>query len=357
MARSWTDRTVERFTIKPKQYSRSVPGSPGLELRVNPKGRKVWNLRANGKRRQLGVWPSMSLDEARRRAAGPTAGDVTVREAVEYFLANCGRADLNEPRRVAEKEIYPAFGADTRVETIEKRDVLRWIEDMKGRGLTTAVVRYFGVWRSVVRKCAKVDLVRSADCVLVETGIKEEPREDTLTADDIHALWHGLTGVSKHHARIALLTGLRVGTVAQLRFEYLVDDLLRLPKEVLKARRSAAVPVSRLLAQCLEEARDELLGRGGWVLPGRNGSHVHSRNLGRSIRRELGGGIRPHSIRHTMASYLAREGFDHETIKACLQHTPTGVTSQVYIQREAMIPHQEKALEAWQAYVMEVVET
>ena len=85
---------VARLRPKARRYSILDQTTPGLELRVAPSGTKSWSLRYRADGRQiritLGVWPAMSVDEARRAVSQVKEGITTDQQRRELPLAGGG---------------------------------------------------------------------------------------------------------------------------------------------------------------------------------------------------------------------------------------------------------------------------
>src|SRR5690349_794721 len=70
-----TDKGIERARVKPRSYVLSdAPLTIGLQLKVTASGRRIFQLQSvypNSSvqtRRTLGLWPAMSLPQAREKA-------------------------------------------------------------------------------------------------------------------------------------------------------------------------------------------------------------------------------------------------------------------------------------------------
>ena len=173
-----------------------------LFLRVRPSGSRGWivRIKRNGKRRvhTLGPWPTVSIKEARAKAARIVAVDrgkarVTVAEAVEQFM------DVQiRPRykRVGNAEVYcnavkAALGA-LAVDAVRPVDVSRMVADYRHRAPVASMrllsfTKHFLSWAVGFGYAERSP---AADVKSGAFGVIEQSRERILTDAEIGAFWH-----------------------------------------------------------------------------------------------------------------------------------------------------------------------
>jgi integrase len=279
-----TDEAVKRIQApaEGKQVDYYDAGMPGLVLRVNYGGAKVWRalyylkrIDEDGKHLtipttyKLGRYPVLSLKQARDKArefladpekAKHKAESGTFKDIAENFIKR--HVDASKLRskgeivRCLEKYVYPHWG-NRPFREIKRGDVshlLDHIEDNHGKRQADIVL-------SIIRRIMNWFATRDDDYVsCVVKGMKRVPkgnggRERILTDDEIRALWVACEGMGQFGAyiRTLLLTGQRRTKVATMRWDDLVDGawhirsderekdhagVLKLPKVVLKIIQS-----------------------------------------------------------------------------------------------------------------------
>ena len=166
-----TDRGVKHLQTHLVQNDYWDTVTPGLALRVSSTGRKVWTVRylANGKKRRLklGVYPNMSLSDARdaardalrdshagedpaqerkdRREGRYTFG-VMAEEVIEARAMRTRESTRRERRRLLDKEIIPVWG-ERDVSTITRREVVHLVEAIARRGAPAVANRTLALIR------------------------------------------------------------------------------------------------------------------------------------------------------------------------------------------------------------------
>src|SRR5215469_1748185 len=75
MAKRLTEKMVERLQVRPQDYTVWDAKATGLGITVRPSGKKAWRLQltypnsGSQSKRLLGLYPAMSLADAREKAA------------------------------------------------------------------------------------------------------------------------------------------------------------------------------------------------------------------------------------------------------------------------------------------------
>jgi integrase len=233
---------------------------PGLVLRVNYGGAKVWRalyyvprLDKDGRRLslpttyKLGRYPVLNLKQARAKAqqflvdpqkALAQADTGSFREVAQNFLKRHVLASklrtAPEIKRCLTKYVYPHW-QDRRFVEIRRRDVaalLDQIEDQHG-------ARQADICLAIVSKLTHWYQTRNDDYVSpVVRGMRrsngaDHKRKRILDDDEIRALWNACAGLGTFGALVKtlLLTGQRKGKVAAMKWDDLVDGEWRIPAE------------------------------------------------------------------------------------------------------------------------------
>ncbi|TCO80494.1 integrase [Plasticicumulans lactativorans] len=395
----------KRFTdayiraLKPKASRYTVAEGEGFGLMVWPNGTKSWVLRytaPDGRRRPmtLGQYPQTSLQEARAKAvvarealhagadpldqrkatieAKMTAAEErrrapTLKQAFADYMAVQGprlkRArNIEEPIRA---NVLPELG-ETKLRDLRRRDLVAVLDVMLARGAlhyaeqTRSKLSTFFGW------CVDRELIEANPLVGLKPLAKATPRDRALSDAEIPILWEwlgagGLVSTSMRDAlRLVLLTGQRPGEVLGLTWQEIDQTaaLWRLPAARTKNGRAHAVPLAPAVLAILETRR--AMVRGEHVFPGKRGfAHIITNSVDSMLARALAEAgprglepFRPHDLRRTCRTGLARLGIPDEVGERVLNHAPGGVLAVYNAHRYET--EKRRALEAWAVHVLEL---
>src|SRR5215471_4355402 len=221
---------------------------PGLAFRVsasttsNPEGRRDWLLRYRPRRQAqkavaLGAYPAVSLSKARQRAGEIIAAarrgvdlialeerETGVRRAAEAKarpLSEIASAYLDSVkclrswRSVASRtrcHIIPKLG-NKPIGEITRADVVEFLDDLERKqGLRHQVNRCRETLQAIFAYAIERELVTVNPAVGVSRRKLEIPRDRTLTAEELSALWRAidkLPQLPRAYFRVVVLTGAR----------------------------------------------------------------------------------------------------------------------------------------------------
>lgn len=403
-----TDRVLKSLAVEPGRKDRLVfdDECPGLGVRVTVKGTKSfvvqWTDPATRRkvREPLGVWGSITLDQA-RTAARAKLGDVArgLNPAAERkrskAAAEAQRAELaltldalidqwaslhlkhRRPRYAAEAQraIRLAFGEYlkrpaaqlTRQEAITVLDGLAHAGKAVMAGQTLAYARSCFGW---AEKRGRVPSNPFAGLPIAPAGTE---RERVLADDELHEAWEAAGTLPYPFGpfyRLVILTLQRREEVAGMRWAELSANfsLWRIPGERMKNGKPHDVHLPEAAREILrtipQQAGSDLVFTTTGKTPVSGYSRAKAQLDGAIMKAmakaaELTGGEpaplapwRLHDIRRTGVSRLAAMGFDSIVADKLLAHKPAklkGVAS-VY-QRHDFAAERRKALEAWAAHV------
>lgn len=338
-------------------------------------GTKVFVLRyrKNGNRRRmtLGQYPHMSLSEARGEARSVVGrvyeGEDPARELQAYKKAETLKdlwklflreeADDLRPRTIEEytrqyeKDLEPSWG-DWRLPDITRGNVRLLLSHIANeRDSPVSADRTRALIHRLFNFALSWDLVEANPCAGVARRAKHKKRERVLSDAEIKSLWRALEAEKEPTAslfRILLALGQRSGETRHMRWEQINDGVWEIPSYVSKNRRLHRVPLSSL-SQDVLGALEPLTGYQEWVF-------YHSRGDGpikwlsaatRRLREACGFHFRPHDLRRTVGTNLARMGADRLTIAKVLNHKSADNTVTGIYDRYRREPEVQEALEAW----------
>ncbi|MDD2318295.1 MAG: integrase arm-type DNA-binding domain-containing protein, partial [Desulfobacterales bacterium] len=244
-----TDLQVRK--MRPENHRFEILDQAGLYIRVAPSGRKSWIFRYlfNGipRRMQLGVFPAVSLAEAREKHGaamtdvqrGIDPGDVFQSEKAKR-KAQPTFADLleefweielkqkqtgKERRRLIEKDAVPVW-KNRKADSITRRDAVLLVDKVRQRAPVGAN-RFQSVLVRIFNFAAERGIIEASPLV----GLRKTPektRSRVLTDDEIRRLWEALDlqntaidiyRVSKLALKLLLLTGQRPGEVCGMSWD------------------------------------------------------------------------------------------------------------------------------------------
>ena len=393
-----TTTTLQRFirggvpTGKPHA---SLRDGRGLCLRLLPTGAASWQfvyrLRGAGRSSTqrtvtIGAWPALDLRKAAEEAR---------RLAGEVAAGRDPRAEIRDAKRRERAIVVAALD-----------DYEAWIKgrQLRATGQTMSALRR-GLGHLLQRDLAQLDRVALVDAIeriersgrigaarefrkhlrtflnrqLSQGRIAIDPlagyrmpaatKEDTLAAEEhgkalteaeIAALWRAAKGVGGPFGglvKMGLLTGLRRGELAELRWDWIDRQGLRItiPGRVMKNGREHAVPITSLIAQLLDETPDR---GGGLVFPSERrlgGATPMSgwSQLMTRLRQASGVQVALHDLRRTYRSALADLGVREEIAEAMIAHKRTGLIAR-YNRAELWAQRLDAAekLDAWLAGIV-----
>ena len=354
-----TDKQVAALKPEPAKFAVRVKDMTGLYLRVTPQGFKSYAaavMDPHGKQvwATLGGADVLSVDAARDMArevkarikAGelpfpppPVKPDSFEAVAADYMKRHVKQTGLRtegEIQRVINKYILPKW-RDRDFLSIKKSDVtalLDYVQDNHGARQADAVL-------SIVRQIMRWYANRSDDYVCVvdgrmrRTDPKERRRKRIFNDDEIRLLWAAADRVVPYGdlARLALLTGQRMRTIARMRWEDVPDGVWSIPVEDRQKGHGEILPLPDLAAQVL--ARQPRVAGNPYVFAGIKVGKPFN-NFPRSKPRldaaiaEVNGGepIPPwvfHDLRRSARSLLARAGVQQEIAERVLGHTQDAI--------------------------------
>jgi integrase len=370
---AFTTTSVERFirtgVPEGKPHSSFRDGS-GLCLRLLPSGAASWQFiyRPRGVGRSgaqrtvtLGSWPAIDV----RRA-----GEEAKRLAGEVAARRDPRADINEAKRRERALVAAALDAyekwtvarrlrkvDTMMSSLRRglghllqRDLkeldrvtlIEAIERIERSGRAGAARDFRKHLRTFINRQLSLGVI-SVDplagyrmpAATKDDVIEAEEHGQSLNEPEILAIWRAATSIGGPFGglvKMGLLTGLRRGELAALRWDWIDREGLKItvPGKVMKNGRVHTVPITSLIAQLLDETPDR---GGGLVFPSeaRLGGATPMSGWSKMITRLwlVSGvkGVGLHDLRRTFRSTLADLGVREELAEAMIAHRRSDLVS------------------------------
>ena len=265
-------------------------------------------------------------------------------------------------------DLLPHLG-QMKADRISKRDIIRVVDIVAGRGAAIRANRVLGLVRCIYNWAAAEDLLSVNPSLGIRKRGIETARDRILTDEELRIFWYGLdkggiTPAVRTILRLALLTGQRIGEVAGTAKDEinLEKALWEIPGSRTKNRKPHTVPLSPWALELFTAAM-RAAGESPYVFPSPATSRpVTARAPSKALRRErerIGiDGMRVHDLRRTVASNMARMGIERVTVGKVLNHASVdgaSITGRVY-DRYSHDQEKRQALEAWARRLREIVE-
>ena len=345
-----------------------LPDGYGLRLVITPTGRKYWQFKTavGGKEQlvQLGIYPAMSLKEARTQAEevravvrsgrSPVAEGrilklrnrthtATTFEGIANELLECKKKNVSAAyykkiNGAIRANLLPMLGP-LPIQSIDApilREALRKIEARGSLEMLGNVRR----WAGEVFDLAKANGQFKGDnpaTALLRNVFKKHSGERMRALDwnEIPDFMQGLASMTAEPAtvlaiRLILLTACRPGEVRGAKWaEFDIDGARwEIPAERMKMRQMHAVPLSRQVLALLDDLR-KLAGHSEYLFPARVGAaakYITDMTVLKAVKRAAGRDVHAHGLRAVFSTHVGDSLKWPDAVKeAALAHYKGGV--------------------------------
>lgn len=255
--------------------------------------------------------------------------------------------------------IVPAIGKRI-VAQIRPRDMRIFMDRLQAEYSPSRVVVVRAVLSGAFREAVEMDIISRNPLADIRIKQPEQPDIIVWTTGDVRKLMAHIANSPRDDAwyRLALTTGMRPGEMRALAWSavdvkdgtVLVSDtasrderyrpIIKKSTKTGKARRVKIPPATvEALRKWRSRHIEERLRADSWqdndlVFPGANGSLMPQQSHARHHREVcLAAGVpylRPHGMRHTVATLLLEDGTNDKLVASILGHTRTRTTNQLY---------------------------
>lgn len=378
-----TDRLLRSLSTECDRETFYDESLAGFGVRVSGKtGRKTFFLRyrapdrAVQRRMTLGTYPTVSLADARDKAKAhlydvsqgndPAAEKVerakaeTFGELADLYLeryAKRHKKSWKEDERIIEKDLRPEWG-NWKAYTIKRADVLDLLDDIVERGAPVMANRTLALVSKIFNFGIDREILEVNPAFRVPKPGREEPRQRVLTESEIKDFWRWmdeLTPLMAATFRLRLLTAQRGIEVMSMRKADLDGEWWTIPPDVSKVGIAHRVPLSPQALAVLEKIGPHNKDS-EWVFPSdRDDGHIRSvKKAIQRLREDHGFDWRPHDLRRTAATFMARTGVQRLVISKVLGHTEGENITAVY-DRASYDDEKRRALVVWGDRVERIV--
>ena len=373
--------------LKATSLRRELPdgGMTGLYLIVQPSGSKSFALRyrhsGRSKKLTLGKYPQMSLLQARERArealesisygedpsrrpGSPQRFEPAFRSFLERHVSQT--KGTYETTRIYEHDLLPAFRGKV-LSDITKRDVINLLDSIVDRGSPVMANRVLAALRKFFSWAVSRDLARRNPCDGIKPPSKEQPRDRILRDEEISVFWKACEAIGYPYGtyfQFLLLSAQRRTEVSDMTFEEIEGDDWIIPAARAKNGIKHRVPITSAMNTLLQSSGRDT----GYVFTVTGEYPVN--NLGRAATRlkkkmteisDLKSSVaveewKPHDLRRTAASGMARCGIFQEVIER-VQNRVSGKFAGVagIYNRYEYEKEKREALEKWADRIFHII--
>ena len=390
MAEKYKDTRYRNAKSEGKKITKLYDGN-GLFLWVYEDGRKYWRLRyrIHGKEKSisLGVYPDVSLSEAREKAklerkkvddhidpsidrkvtkqrakqAAENSFEAVAREWYAKQIHTWVHSHAKDVKRRLEGNVFPYIGMHpiSKIEAPELLNMIRIIENRGSYDLAHRVLQVCGqVFRYgvVTGRCSR-DPAADLKGALTphkkknQAAVKPEELPELLRA----IATYETTGNRQTQLALQLLTLTFVRTnelIGALWTEFDLDNALWIvPAERMKMRSEHVVPLTSRALEIIAELKT-IAGNSRYLLPGRNPNKPISNNTLLFALYRLGykGKMTGHGFRAVASTILNESGFNPDAIERQLAHCERNEIRGAY-NRAQYMPERIKMLQWWNDYI------
>ena len=366
---------------KPKEKYYMLRDDRGLNLRVDPSGRKYWILRywENSKEHQLslGPYPDLSLKDARlkrdeihtARAKGespsrkadkrPETFSDVMEEWLKVRMSDKAESYMRMVNLRLKKHVLPFIGGMP-IGEITPKDVLQICRTIENDGHEETARRVKTIIGQVFRFAVASDLINFDPTYALNGALKPLHREHYATftnPNDIAILMKAIKAYPYTVMRCAMLfsvyTFARPGEVRSAEWSEIKNDVWDIPADKMKMKRRHIVPLSLQVKAVLDELRP-ITGKGRWLFPSpRENGHCMSENGVRVALRTIGftkEQITPHGFRAMFSTIANEHGINRDVIERQLAHVENNTVRGAYNHAEYM-PERIKLMQWWADYL------
>jgi integrase len=387
--RALTDASVKR--LKPPtngQQDIFDRGYPGLCLRISYGGGKSWAFfyrfgldlktgKPRLRRMRLGIYPAMSLAEARETCRAARHEVMSGRDPSQAKKSETGATDFigvfhewlrrdqaknrshDEVKRLIEKNVLPTWG-ERRIADIGRRDVLDVIDAIVDRGAPITACRVHAHLRRLFTWSVGRGIIAASPMANMPRPAVVPRRERVLNDDELRAVWQAAEHLGWPFGsalKLLILTGARREEIGQLRWNEIAGNVISLDGARTKNGESHLIPLSKPALAVIESGKR--IAGSQFVFSLNGMKHIRAWSHAKSRLDELVeiAPWRIHDLRRTTATGLQKLKTPLQVTEAILGHTAGSRAGVIGIyQRHDYADEKRAALETWGAHVMALVQ-
>lgn len=364
-----TDLTIKNLPLPAKGQTRYWDATlPGFGIRVSQGGARTWIvLDPRSKTRSqetIGRYPLVSLQDARGEAKRLLAEKTLGKHRLKSLPWDMARDEyldeVKEKRKPRTHEDYHRIlttrfkFAGTKLSDITPQDV-----QAKVRKLDYAPAEQqhaFVVVRAFLNWAHGKHYVNESPMLRMKPPHSYKPRERILTDEELGKVWNA-AGDDNYGkiVKLLILTGQRLGEIAQLSPDMLHDDRITLPSWLTKNSREHTFPKLPLASGLLRDLPNSGPILGVMVGEERKPFSAWSKNKAKLDTRSGVTNWTLHDLRRTTASGLAALGVSIPVVEKLLNHISGSFSGIVGVyQRHNFFSEMQDALTKWEEHLQTV---
>ncbi len=388
---SLTNVACQKAQPAPKPYK--LADSGGLYLEVMPNGSRYWRLKyrflGKEKRLAIGVYPTVSLAEARERR---DQAKIQLADNIDPGIAKLERKQKAALNAAATFELVarewhehnkakwtPSYGADIlhRLEmdifpqigklpiaAIRPVKVLETLRQIERRGAIEMAKRAKQYCSQIFRYAVITERAERDPTADLKDALKpvQGGHFAALEADELPEFLRALEvnearlyAQTRNAIRLLMLTFVRTSELIESKWQEfdLENGQWNIPAERMKMRRPHIVPISSQVVAILRE-QQKLTGQWEWVLPNliRPRDHMSNNTILKALER-MGykGRMTGHGFRAlAMSTIKERLGYRHEVIDRQLAHAQRNKVDAAY-DRAQFLAERRTMMQDWADYL------
>ncbi|WP_312600826.1 tyrosine-type recombinase/integrase [Pseudomonas luteola] len=379
---------LQAKNAEPKAKPYGLPDANGLSLWIKPDGSKYWHFRYRLHDKQprisLGVYPAVTLAEAREKAAElrklvaqgidpsakrkadkhqATEERANTFEAVAddwyaHRLPRWAQASALKARMYLDKDLIPALGKRP-ISAIERTELVKMLAAIEKRGALNVAKKCRQWLNQIFRFALAKGLIKynpATDLDVVAAHAPAVRSHPFLPIAELPGLLEKLSTLQSRNVltisaiRLLLLTGVRPGELRHAPWSEfdLEAGLWTIPAKRMKMRRPHLVPLPRQALEILHTLR-EITGRYELIFAGRNDPRrPMSENTVNKCLADLGYKDRQtgHGFRHLLSTELNSRGYNKDWIERQLAHGDEDEIRDTYNHAHYLEPRRQM-MQAW----------
>jgi integrase len=379
---------------KPRGNAYKLGDEKGMYLEVMPNGSRYWRLKyriaGKEKRLALGVYPDVSLaearakrDEARRlisegtdpgavkqekkraaKIAAANSFEAITREWLEHIRSKWSDGHYTYTLRRYEAYVFPEIG-NAPIAEINAPTLIAMARKIEAKGTIETTHKVLNSCGQVFRYAIASGLCERNPVADLKGAIKPRPAPkhmNALTEKDLpdllrkmgtYASDNGGELQTQYALQLLALTFVRTGELREATWnEFDLDKAeWRIPAERMKMKAAHVVPLSRQAVEVLKDLKT-LNGTYRLVFPGVNPVRPMSKNtvLFALYRMGYRGRMTGHGFRAIASTILNEMGFDADVIERQLAHSERNKVRAAY-HRSEYLPQRREMMQQWADYL------
>jgi len=294
------------------------------------------------------------LEQRKRRKNAPKP--LTINELSELYIekhfSKLKQSTKDDYKRRIENVIQPEIG-ELYLKDLNRTDIISFLEDIDAPIQSN---RVRAILSSMMSFAVNRGLVDFNPVHGIKPLGKENQRDRVYTNKEMKILWFKFEEEAEPFRtllKMLLICGQRAGETRMAKWEHILkDDIWHIPPENTKAGREQNLPLPELARSLLKELKD-VTGQTDYIFASpreENEPIAWLQNAAKRVRDNCKvNDFRLHDLRRTVASNLARLGFDRTVIGKTLNHKGLAGDSMVtaVYDRYDYLDEKKAALEGW----------